>query len=193
MTRLQKQASYALGVQMAALAACAVVLLATGNPMVATAGFSIMALQAFVQLIGNTDVDPKQAPIPAKIRWQLRLAVVAGAAVWALLEWRMRNGLPTAGLALILAMVWLFRHASRPVAWGLAAYDEREGEVITRACLVAGYVLWVVFVAGSMCGVLFAPMQVPRVAFGAAPWVGLWVMSTSAAVSVLWREWSWQS
>lgn len=192
MTRLQKQASYALGVQFAALAACAVLLTATGSPMVATAGFSLMALQAFVQLVGNTDVDPKHDPRPASVLWQLRLAVVVGATIWAFLEWNMRNGLATAGLALILAMVWLFRHASRPVSWGLAAYDEREREVITRACLVAANVLWVAFVAGSMCGALLAPMQVPRVAFGAAPWIGLSVMSTIAAVTVFWREWSWQ-
>jgi len=189
MTRLERQSWYGLFVTALMLLAVGLIYSFTGSSLRSTAGFALMALLGFTELVASAGPEPKikmVAPAQKHLFWWSVAFVVL---LTTFVEWGVRSGLPTLfGALAIVAIYWQKRRLLTAGSLRMPLYDEREQAVIHKSSRVAFGLFWVLFVMINTLVPLFHRDPIPSHFLVWEILMGCWVMVVARSAATLWQE-----
>ncbi len=188
MTRLEKQSWYALAVAGVTVMAVGTVYVLTGSTLRSMAGFAVMGLWGFTQVVGSSGPEPKIKEVKPSQIWGFWGSVALATIITLFVAWGTRSRLVIVnGILLVAAFWWLKRRLFSP-GLGMHKYDEREQAVIQKAARAGFILFWILFVFSNTLITLLHPQPIPSFIPVCEVMTGFWVMMLGTSVATLWQE-----
>lgn len=188
MTRLEKQSWYGLAVAALTLLAVGVLYALTRSTLPSMAGFAVLALSGFTQVVGSSGPEPKIKKVDPLQKRNFWMSIAFVTFITIFVEWGTRSMLVIVlGILVVASLWWQKRHLFSP-RLRMHKYDEREQVVNQKAARVGFIVFWILFVSTNTLISVLHPQAVPSYFLVGEVLMGVWVMMVGTSVATLWQE-----
>jgi hypothetical protein len=187
-TRLEKQSWYGLVVVALTLMAVGTLYAFTGSAFRSMAGFAVMVLLAFTQVVGSSNPGPRIKEVKPSQIWGFWGSIAFLTIITLFVAWGTRSRLVIVNGIILGAFLWWQKRRLFSPGLRMHKYDEREQAVIQKAARAGFVAFWILFVLSNTLISLLHPQPVPSYLLVWEVLMGAWVMIVGTSVATLWQE-----